>query len=130
VLLVSAMCPPKNGVSNILSKKAFRRQLRNSLTPAEALLWKSLQRRQLMGKKFRRQYGVGSYIVDFYCPECQLAIELDGERHFSITIDDYEHARTGFLEERGLRVIRFENNEVLEDIEAVVDTIRQNLTPK
>jgi very-short-patch-repair endonuclease len=124
------MSPSSDGIHNILSKKKFRRDLRNSLTAAEAVLWKSLQRRQLLGKKFRRQSSLGRYIVDFYCAECRLVIELDGARHFSMTIDEYETERTKYLEGLGLRVIRFENRELFEDIEAVLDTIRENLGPE
>jgi very-short-patch-repair endonuclease len=54
-----------------------------SLTPAEAILWKNLQRSQREGMKFRRQHGIGSYVVDFYCPDCTLAVELDGEGHLT-----------------------------------------------
>ena len=91
------MSPSKDGIHNILSKKKFRKQLRKSLTAAEAVLWKFLQRRQLDGKKFRRQISIGRYVVDFYCPECRLVIELDGERHFSITIDEYESGKDEIL---------------------------------
>ena len=62
--------------------KNRRRELRNNPTPAEAILWKYLQRRQILGKKFRRQYSIGRYIVDFFCVECDIAIELDGAPHF------------------------------------------------
>ena len=64
--------------------KEIRRILRKNLTPAEALLWKALQKSQLDGKKFRRQHSVGNYILDFYCPAEKIAIELDGMPHFSI----------------------------------------------
>ena len=112
------MTPSRDGIHNILSKKKFRKQLRSSLTAAEALLWRLLQRRQLEGKKFRRQSSIGRYIVDFYCPECRLVIELDGEQHFSITIDEYETERTKFLEGQGLKVLRFENKDLHQNIEA------------
>src|SRR5262245_36849781 len=62
--------------------KTRRRELRNNPTPAETILWKYLQRRQILGKKFRRQYSIGRYIVDFFCVECDIAIELDGAPHF------------------------------------------------
>ena len=121
------MSPSRDGIHNVLSKKEFRRQLRNSLTAPEAVLWKFLQRRQLDGKKFRRQISIGRYIVDFYCPECRLVIELDGERHFSITIHEYEAERTKFLEGQGLKVIRFENKHLRENIDDVLQVIRENL---
>ena len=112
---------------NIPAKKQFRKTLRNSLTAAEAVLWKSLQRRQLLGKKFRRQISIGRYIVDFYCAECSLVIELDGDAHFSITIDEYEAERTHYLEQQGLRIIRFENMELYENLDGVLETIKENL---
>jgi very-short-patch-repair endonuclease len=121
------MSPPRVGKHNISSKKQFRKDLRNSLTAAEAVLWQSLKGRQLEGKKFRRQTSVGRYIVDFYCPERGLVVELDGERHFSLTIDSYEAERTTFLESEGLKVIRFENREDRENIEGVLDTTRRAL---
>ena len=86
-----------------------------------------LKGRQLLGKKFRRQISVGRYIVDFYCPESGLVIELDGDRHFSITIDEYEAERTKYLEEEGLRIIRFENNELYDNLEGVLETIKEAL---
>src|SRR5262245_29777228 len=120
------MSDEKWGIRNSRSKKAFRKELRNFSTPAEAVLWKSLQRRQLFGKKFRRQHSFGRYIVDFYCPECRLIVELDGESHNSITIDDYEAERTRFLEGLGLKVIGFENQELLENLEGVLEMIGQH----
>ncbi len=115
----------RSGTYNTASGKKFRKDLRNSLTAAEAVLWQSLKGRQLQGKKFRRQVSFGRYIADFYCPECRLVIELDGARHFSPSIDEYEAKRTKYLEGEGLRVIRFENKELYDDIEAVLDTIKK-----
>src|SRR5437764_1475231 len=123
------MSPPRNGISNIASKRKFRKDLRNSLTPAEASLWKCLSRSQLDGKKFRRQHSVGRYIVDFCCPECRLVIELDGQHHFSPTIEEYEAGRTVFLERLGWRVIRFENQEIFDNLDGVLETIRHLLRP-
>jgi len=117
--------PRRSGTYNVRSKKEFRKDLRNSLTAAEAVLWRSLKNRQLLGKKFRRQASIGRYIVDFYCPEARLVIELDGERHFSPTIEEHEAQRTKYLETEGLRIIRFENKELLEDIDAVLETIKE-----
>ena len=114
-------------VRNQPLNKRSRRTLRNSLTAAEAVLWNSLKQRQLCGKKFRRQAGVGRYIVDFLCPECGLVIELDGDAHFSPNIDQYDDPRTKYLEEQGLRVLRFENDEIAEDLDRVLETIKVNL---
>ena len=121
------MSPPRSGAFNSRSKKKFRQELRKSLIAAEAVLWQSLKGCQLLEKKFRRQVGIGRYIVDFYCPECALVVELDGAAHFSISIDDYEMERTKYLESQGLKIIRFENRE-LYDIEAVLETIKEALT--
>ena len=71
--------------------------------------------------------SIGRYIVDFYCPEARLVIELDGERHFSITMDDYEAERTKYLEQEGLKVIRFENKELYDNLGRVLETIKQAL---
>ena len=109
------------------SKKTLRKTLRNSLTAAEAVLWKSLQHRQLLGYKFRRQISIGRYIVDFYCPDCRLVIELDGEAHFSHNIDVYQDRRTKFLEKQGLTVIRFENWELKDNLDGVLETIKRYL---
>jgi very-short-patch-repair endonuclease len=112
---------------NSPSKRDFRKILRNSSTPAEAVLWKCLQRRQLLGQKFRRQISIDRYIVDFYCPEKNLVIELDGDGHFSPNGNNYDDERTKFLEKQGLTVIRFENDELKENLDGVLETIKAYL---
>lgn len=103
--------------------KEFRRSLRNNLTPAEAVLWKALKNKQLGGRKFRRQHSIGNYIVDFYCPAEKLAIELDGQPHFTLQGEQKDRKKTKFLNNLGIRVLHFENklvwklpNRVLERI--------------
>jgi very-short-patch-repair endonuclease len=71
-------------IKNIPSLTEKRKALRNNLTSAEATLWLCLKNKQLEGKRFRRQFSIGNYIVDFYCPEQKLAIELDGQGHFTV----------------------------------------------
>src|SRR5215813_6196461 len=110
---------------NIPPLKARRRELRNNPTAAEAILWRYLQRRQLLRKKFRRQYSIGRYIVDFFCVDCDLAVELDGAPHFRELGAEYEAERTAFLEGLGIELIRFENRVVYQNIEAVLETIRE-----
>jgi len=105
--------------------KARRRELRNNPTAAEATLWKHLQRRQILGKRFRRQYSIGRYIVDFFCFECDIAIELDGAPHFGELGAEYDGERTAFLQSEGVRILRFENRIVHQNIEAVLDTIKE-----
>ena len=108
---------------NVSGLKERRRELRNDLTPAEAVLWKCVQRRHILGKKFRRQYSFGRYVIDFFCPECAIAIELDGATHD--WDNDYEDERRRFLEKHGIELLRFENRMVHEDIDHVLETIRE-----
>ena len=74
--------PPKK-IHNRKYLEKFRKKLRSNLTPAEAVLWSSLQRKQLEGRKFRRQHSIGNYIADFYCPSERIVVELDGAGHFT-----------------------------------------------
>ena len=104
--------------------KTFRKELRKNLTPAEATLWKALQGGQLEGRKFRRQHSFGNYILDFYCPEEKLAVELDGRHHFSEAGFEADLERTAFLESHGIKVLRFENKEVFENLDGVLQAIR------
>ena len=101
-----------------------RRELRSHLTRAEALLWSNLKSSNLDGKKFTRQHGIGPYIVDFYCPECRVIVELDGAGHYDVLAQESDELRTNFLQNLGTRVIRFENKEVIENVEMVLETIR------
>ena len=93
------------------------RTLRKNLTDAERILWKHLRMRQLIGYKFRRQQPIGHYIVDFVSFESRVIVELDGGHH-SMQVG-YDADRTAWLEAQGYRVLRFWNNQVLEEIEAV-----------
>jgi very-short-patch-repair endonuclease len=91
------------------------KELRSDLTPAEKLMWSMVRAKRLGGLKFHRQFPIGAYIVDFYCAEKKLIVEIDGETH------DYrmEHdsARTEFFEQHGLQVLRFSNEDVLSNLE-------------
>ena len=102
----------------------YRRQkLRNDSTLAEIFLWKHLKQKQLNGRKFRRQHSIGNYIVDFYCPEERLVVELDGEPHFDKETKKYDKARTLYLNGLNIKVIRFENVEILHALENVLNKI-------
>ena len=103
-----------------------RKKLRNALTPAEAFLWTQLKKGHLSGKKFRRQYGVGPYILDFYCPEFRLAVEVDGAPHFNVIGAELDAKRDRYLEKYGIVVLRFENGEVFENLDYVLGVIRKN----
>ncbi|WP_289501032.1 endonuclease domain-containing protein [Gloeocapsopsis sp. IPPAS B-1203] len=100
---------------------AAARHLRQNLTPTEKILWQALRNRQLKGLRFRCQHAVCSFIVDFYCAECRLVVELDGEIHNQQL--DYDNARTEQLQRFGLRVIRFRNQEVMTNLEWVLQQI-------
>jgi very-short-patch-repair endonuclease len=104
-----------------MSQLDFARHLRQNPTDAERALWCHLRMRQLSGHKFRRQYAIQNFIIDFVCIERRLAIELDGSQHFSQS--DYDAARTGILEAQGYRVLRFWNNELFENMEGVLEVI-------
>ena len=106
--------------------KEYRRDLRNNGTAAEATLWKSLQRKQLDGRKFRRQHSVGNYIVDFFCYSENLAIEVDGPYHFTSKGLARDKARDEYLNSVGIKVIRFKNSEVFESLEMVLEKIKQS----
>ena len=104
-----------------MSGNSFARSLRRNSTDAEQLLWQRLRNRQLAGLKFRRQVPMGPYVADFFCLKAGLIVEVDGGQH--ATAQDSDAARTAWLESRGYRVIRFWNNEVIENIQGVLETI-------
>jgi very-short-patch-repair endonuclease len=95
------------------------------MTPAEAQLWRALRRRQMAGLKFRCQHPVGRFIVDFYCPACKLVIEVDGDIHTQQKT--YDQARTEQLQAFGYQVLRFTNEEVLNDLPSVLIRILQGV---
>ncbi|MDO9043332.1 MAG: DUF559 domain-containing protein [Desulfocapsaceae bacterium] len=105
--------------------KEHARQLRKNQTEAEKLLWSYLRNRQIEDCKFRRQWPIGTYIVDFACLPRQLVIELDGGQHAE-TIT-YDETRTRFLEAEGYKVIRFWNNDMLSEPEAVLQRIYEQV---
>jgi len=102
------------------------KQLRASLTDAEVRLWHEV-RRSALGHKFRRQHALGPYIVDFICLAQKLIIELDGGQHGEPENAAKDTERTAWLEERGYKVIRFWNNDVLENMDAVLIRIQDEL---
>jgi very-short-patch-repair endonuclease len=104
--------------------KLDRRWLRKNATDAERKLWSILRNRRIAGLKFFRQYSIGSYVLDFYCPERRLAIEVDGGQHADIYGQQHDTHRDSHLRELNISVIRFWNNDVLQNIEGV----RQRIT--
>ena len=108
-------------------KHDFARKLRRCQTDVERKLWYLLRDRRFAGLKFRRQQPIGPYVVDFICFEKGLVVELDGAQHGTDKAVEYDAKRTAFLKSQGLRVIRFWNHEVNEDIEALRDAIARAL---
>ncbi len=102
------------------------RELRHPQTPAEATLWYALRDRNL-GYKFRRQHPIQKFIIDFYCAQVKLCVEIDGASHLEREQAEYDAARTDFLQELGYRVIRFTNDDVRNHIHSVVDAILEEI---
>lgn len=109
--------------SNLHIFKYRRSELRNNATKPEVILWSKLKGGQCNNKKFRRQHGFGPYIVDFYCKKLGLVIELDGDTH--IGKEEYDAQRTLYLEGLELKVLRFTNDQIFNNLEGVMDIISQ-----
>ncbi len=107
------------------NRRQFARRLRKTPTPAEEILWKHLRGSCFDGAKFRRQVPFDRFVVDFYCHSAKLAVELDGRQHEWFA--DYDAGRTEILERMGVRVIRFTNAEVCDDVDAVLARIHAEL---
>ncbi len=107
--------------------KKLRRYLRSNMPPAEQALWKKLQGKKLNGYKFRRQFGVGDYILDFYCPKGRIAIEIDGPSHFKESAFKKDTVRKTYIESAGIKILRFNNQDVQTNIEGVLQKILEHL---
>ncbi|HVK53695.1 MAG TPA: endonuclease domain-containing protein [Burkholderiales bacterium] len=105
--------------------RMWARELRGHMTDAEALIWKLLRNKQVAGAKFRRQHPLGRYILDFYCDEKKLCIELDGSQHMDAV--DYDVKRDAWLRTQGIRVLRFWSNQALTETEGVMEAIYEVL---
>ncbi|OGL67166.1 hypothetical protein A2856_03845 [Candidatus Uhrbacteria bacterium RIFCSPHIGHO2_01_FULL_63_20] len=110
-------------IINRNDKSERRRELRRDSTLPERKIWKRIRNRALGGLKFRRQVGIGPYIVDFYCAKRRLVIEIDGESHFTPEGVAYDAERTAYLESLNNRVLRFTNADVMENIDAILERI-------
>lgn len=111
-------------INNKPELKNYRKLLRNNSTSAEATLWTHLQRSQLEDRKFRRQHSLGNFIADFYCPSEKLVVELDGEQHYHEPGIEKDRIKENYLKSIGIRVIRFENKWIFEDIAWVLEQIK------
>ncbi|MDO8583749.1 MAG: DUF559 domain-containing protein [bacterium] len=107
--------------------KSRRRFLRREQTDSERLLWSRLRSKQFFGLKFFRQFSVGPYILDFYCPAKYLAIEVDGSKH--LEQKTYDQERTLFLNSHRIEVVRFWSNDVMRNLEGVLQEIEKQVGP-
>jgi very-short-patch-repair endonuclease len=107
--------------------KAYRKKLRNNSTLAEVVLWKYIKSKQILNTKFRRQHAIGNYIVDFYCTDLNLIIELDGDGHFTEEGLLKDEKRDKKLTTRYENILRFENRLVLERTETVLKIIEEKV---
>jgi very-short-patch-repair endonuclease len=119
-----------NNLFNRKDLKSYRSFLRNKATSAEATLWNILKSKQLDGRKFRRQYSIGNYIVDFCCLSEELIIELDGDLHGEYYKIQKDENRDMYLENLGFTVLRFENRFVFQEPEYLKDEIRKAIKNK
>ena len=106
----------------------LKRRLRSNMTGPEARLWSRLRARQLQGLKFRRQHGIGPYIVDFYCPEQSLVIEVDGDSHADADQVVKDKQRETYLQSLGLRVIRYINDDIVKNLDGVLEDLAARLS--
>jgi leucyl-tRNA synthetase len=109
--------------------KVYGRDLRKNATETERVLWFHVRNRRLNGYKFRRQHAIGNFIVDFVCLESKLCIELDGGYHDLKDVAEYDALRQTCLESMGFKVLRFKNEEVSSNIDAVLSSIKSELEP-
>ncbi|CAI2719701.1 endonuclease domain-containing protein [Nitrospina watsonii] len=116
---------PKRLNNNLFA--SLRQKLRRETPPAERLLWSRLRRKQLNGYKFRRQYGIEEYVVDFYCSEACLVVEIDGPTHFNDVAEQQDPVRQQRIEKLGITVLRFTNDEVYRNMEGVLTKILERL---
>ena len=116
----------KGQTNDFVLKNRLQKTLRRNTTDAEQALWKRLRGRQLKGRKFRRQHPFGDFILDFVCLEVKLIVEIDGGQHNGSAQD---RVRDRMLEDAGFRIMRFWNNQVLNEIGSVVETIGLALEP-
>ncbi len=110
-------------IFNRHDQKERRHDLRSHATKAEQILWQGLKTRSCAGVKFRRQHGIGPFIVDFYCPKHKLVIEVDGSSHAHT--QQYDNNRQMQIEALGLQIMRFTNEEVIENPDRVIECIER-----
>jgi len=104
--------------------KPIRKRLRENMTEAETILWSLLRKKQI-GFQFRRQVSISHYVVDFYCKDLSLAIEIDGGIHLDKNQKEYDSFRQGIIESEGITFLRFKNEEIVSDLTNVIKKIKK-----
>jgi len=120
-------------IKNLKEQERARRQLRTCGTAAEATLWKMLKNKQIAGIRFRRQFSIGPFIVDFYSPQLNLVVELDGMVHFTPEAMEYDEQRAEYIQgTTGATILRFENKVVFDNPEIIfnaIEDIKNSMNP-
>ena len=114
-------------LKNLPHLEKYRKKLRKNQTPAEKLLWKFIKSNQIKDTRFRRQFSVGNYILDFYCRKLKLGIELDGNSHFTENGQEKDKERDKYLNELGITMMRFENDLIMKRLETVLSLIEEKM---
>ena len=114
------------GANKIIFLRAV--ELRKNMTIAEKLLWEELKRKEIFKVRFKRQHPIDIFIVDFYCHKFKLAIEVDGDIHLREEVKVYDDGRSHDIEELGIKILRFTNKEVIENIEMVKQRILHEIS--
>ena len=114
-------------IYNNASTRDKRKNLRRNQTEAEKVLWRKIRSKTFFESKFFRQYGIGEYIADFYCPEHRLVIELDGGQHYSDAGSEYDKSRENYMNSMGIKTIRFSNLDILQNIDGVLAQVEESL---
>lgn len=105
--------------------KSKRKMLRNNMPKAEIVLWSKLKDNRLRDYKFRRQYSVGKFVIDFYCPKLKLAIEVDGDSHFFDKKPEQDQQRQQYIESQGMQFLRFTNTDIYKNMNEVLTSIEK-----
>jgi very-short-patch-repair endonuclease len=112
-------------IFNKTSERQKRKALRKTMPEAEVILWSKIQKKQIAGFRFRRQYSVGPFVVDFYCAERKLAIEIDGDSHYKPGAEERDKKRQNWIEQYGIRFLRFTNDDVRKNLYGVLEAIEE-----
>ena len=110
-------------IYNLKKGQKKRQYFRKNMPKSEVILWSKLKNKQMLGERFLRQYGVDQYVLDFYCPQLKLAIEIDGDSHFMPCAQEQDKARQEHIEAFGIRFLRFTNDDIYKNIDGVSQVV-------